>query len=262
MRASANAQAPPLRRPGWRTLRPTTFEDTKGRALLTSLARRIASNAPGVVRRRVIVQHSCVQRDAYRDAPDDRAWRGESQGRDIWCIIDARSQRGLLEFVLAGPGAPSPTSVERSIVAESVCRLFETASAAHSGMCEERTRRPPPADLCRCNVDLIDAVNRTVTLQLLTPIVEPQPPPKAAVSAGLDIGRVRIPLAASLDPLGVRLNELVRWAPGSLVDLDACAADLRVRVNAGAKALAWGAFGSVGSHRAVRITSVAAPADS
>jgi hypothetical protein len=209
-----------------------------------------------VARCRVKVDHAVATRDCYRDAPDDRVWRARVVDRDLWCIIDAPSQRTLLEFILAGPGSPSPTAVERAIVAESVSRLFDLESPQERfAFREERSLRPPVASMWRSNVDLSDASGRCATLQLFATIVEAPLPPQAPVA--VDVADIPLAVISALEPIGVRLAELVEWEAGAVIPLDKSMDRLRVTMSAGPAMLAIGVLGSVGTKRAIRVSSLA-----
>jgi flagellar motor switch/type III secretory pathway protein FliN len=242
------------RRPAWTrgARKAAPAHDADGPDLLTSLARRISDRAALVSRRRVNVEYSRPVRDCYRTAPNDRAWRADYRDRVLWCIADATSQRVLLEYILAGPGAATPTSVEQSIVAESICRLVDTdTNEERIVLREERALRPPQPSLWRSNVDIVDGSERRATLQLLLSVADPPAPPQA--SAMVEIARVPLRLGASLEPFRVRLSEVAAWTPGEIVALACTTPSLRVDIIAGATMLAHGRLGSAGVWRAVRL---------
>ena len=245
------------RRPAWlrSVRRRAEYDDGEGPRMLSLLARRIGDRASLVARRKVAVEYSAPVRDCYRSAPNDRAWRSEQAGRALWCIVDATSQRVLLEFVLAGPGAPSPTAVEQSIVAEAVRRLLDVESGDQRlALREDRALRPEQASLWRSNIDIVDALGQRATLQLLLAIADQPPPPQSA--AAVDVGRVPLEVRCSLEPVRVSLSEVTAWKGGDLVPLPCAAQNLFVVIGASDATLGDGRLGRVGARRAIRVESV------
>mgnify|MGYP001250112068 CR=1 FL=1 len=235
-------------RPGGRS---SAAGDLGGPALLGAIARTVDDRAPEVAKTRVVVRHAPIERDRYRTARDDRAWRAAVGGREFWCVMDAASQRVLLEFVLAGPASAVLTAVERSIVADALLRLLDPHLGTESGRLREEFDARPAGDFWRCNIDLCDRAGSRATLQAFVAIDDPPP----ARPAALEIGSVPIRIEATLPPIGMRLDDILAWQTQSHVRLTD-AADLVAELSAGDAKLAEARLGSVGTKRALHVTRV------
>jgi hypothetical protein len=185
--------------------------------VLDVLSRRIADNAPVAVRRRMDVAFAEPERSGYAPALDgDRAWQVAECETVVWCVVDARAQSALLEAVLGGPGAERPTSIERTIVGETMERLFANETLAGSRIAEAGRERPTDADWWRCNVDLTPRRGRSATLQLFAP---PTPADDPTAGAPPDLRAVPIFVSVETAPISIPLAHVLAWASGTLVPL-------------------------------------------
>jgi len=219
--------------------------------MLRAIAQDIDDRASDMARTRIVVQHAPVERDRYRDTRDDRAWRGSLERREFWCVLDATSQRALLEFVLAGPPAPTLTAVERTIVADALLRLFDEPSGLRPVQLREETQARPSGEFWRCNVELCSRAANRVTLQTFLSIEDPPPPPR---TAALEIGAVPIHIAATLPPMRVRLADVLGWQTRSLLRLEFALDDLTAEISADGARLAQAKLGATGAKRALQVT--------
>jgi len=208
-----------LRRPTWRlapTLMTPSVDDGPDR--LRALAATAVQRARTVLLARVTAACSEPHRVSYSAVANDRVWSTDAFGKPCWCVLDESSQRALLEHVLAGPGAAAPTAVERTIVSECIGRLLGSLPTDEWN----EAGRLPFSDTWKCCLDIGGANGKYATLALYT-VAEQEP----AVGRPTCLDDVPIDLVVRFDGVGVRLNELARWTPGSILRLGRAANDLR-----------------------------------
>lgn len=211
MTAPANSSR--LRRPAWRAApAPAVAIEDDGPRRLRVVAANAAQRARAVLLARVTATCSEPQRTRYTcDPGTDRVWLRDSGRTSCWCVLTERSQRALLEHVLAGPGAATPTAVERTIVAECVSRLL---ASSPDDAWSESAKMLPHSDAWHCGVDIGGANGKRAILLLYT-IAEPQ----RAAGGSVVLDDIPIDLVAELDGVNVPLSQLTRWARGSIVPL-------------------------------------------
>lgn len=244
-----------LRRPAWRPApAPVAPVVDDGPDRLRAIATIAGQQARAVLLARVTATCSGLHRRGYRAAANDRVWRIDSGEKPCWCVLDECSQRALLEHVLAGPGAPSPTAVERTIIGECAGRLLAVAA---SDAWSETGKGPPCDDAWECSLDIGGANGKNATLSLYT-VAEPEPSARCLVC----IDDVPVDLAAGLNGIGVSLSEMARWTRGSIVPLGQMSNDLRATLAAQRGPLALCVVGESSGRRAVcllRLQKVSAP---
>jgi flagellar motor switch/type III secretory pathway protein FliN len=208
-----------LRRPSWPRAGSIARGGRSAPSVLEQLGRRIADNALEAVRRRMDVAYAEPQRGGYEPAPGgDRAWRVADADSIVWCVVDLASQAALLEAVLGGPGAARPTSIERTIVGETVERLFRRDDPSANPLVECERERPLHGDWWRCNVDLTPRKGRSATLQLFAPPAAEENS-SHATAARPDLRTVPIPLSVEIAPIPVSVADILAWSPGAIVPL-------------------------------------------
>jgi len=210
---TAQVNSPRPRRPTWRPApAPAARVEDDGPARLRALAATAVQRARAVLLARVTATCSEPQRMFYVPNPGtDRVWLCDSGRTSCWCALDGRSQRALLEHVLAGPGAATPTAVERTIVAECIGRLL---ASSPDDAWSESAKILPRSDAWHCTVDIGGGNSRRAILLLYT-IAEPQP----AAGRPVVLDDIPIDLAAELDGVNVTLSQLTGWSRGSVVPL-------------------------------------------
>ena len=176
------------------------------------------------------------------------AWHSDAgDGVDVWCLADDGAARALLEVVLGGPGAPEPTSLERSIIRETIERIL---SASGRSWEERSPAKAPAAPGWLCRITIVPPRGLEAALLLYAPSVEEPPAPTQADRVNLR--EVPITLHASLPSIGVRVEAIAAWERGALVSLS-CRPDIGVTLHAGGVRVANGRLGSAGSRRAVLV---------
>jgi len=252
-----------LRRPRWPRAGSKVRFAPSAPQLLDELCRRIADRAPHALRRRVDVVYTEPQPGGYAHAPDgDRAWQLADCESTAWCVVDAASQAALLEAVLGGPGASTPSLIERSIAAETVQRLIADDGVRGSQPVECANARPPSSGWWRCNVDLAPRSGRTAALQLFCApsSVDRSRSVPAVPDAAPDLNAVPISISAELTAVAVPLAVIVAWTPGALVSLPAGALGAVALAASAHVRLARGSLGSTsresGRFRAVAIAGI------
>lgn len=179
----------------------------------------------------------------------ERAWRLRFEGHEIWCIADDVGQRALLGCILGSVPSNDLTSIERSIVAESICRLL-ALDGIEAGPEEAPARL---AEVWSCDADIVSPGLAAARLLLCTAILKPQ---ATVANAKVELGQVPLRLRAALPGLSVRLGDVLGWAPGSSVPLRCEPAALVAAVYVGARRLGSGTLGSVLGERALRLTAL------
>lgn len=241
-----------MRTPGWSKPgrhRPLSIKDDVP-DVLRSLAEGVDARARDVAR--------CELRTTYRPATlggyveqeeaGDRVWRLLVEDKPIWCVLDARSQRALLEFVLGGPGAPTLTSVERTIVSESLSCLL---GASNQKMSEEHQERPPASGMWRCSIDLAGARPGRSTIQLFAAAALAPPTPPAQP---LQVRAVPIDLRVELAPMTFALRSMQEWCPGSIIPVGASGRS-QAQLKVDRMLVAIGELGMCDGKRAVRLAN-------
>ncbi len=240
-----------MNKPTWPRLRARSTQERRdpAPAILTRLAHDVEARAIDVMRGRASASHDAPARGAWlsSDRGDAQTWHSDAgDGVDIWCAIDSADARALLEIVLGGPGAPKPTSLERSIVCETVERVLSSTSRVW----EERTAaRFPSTAGWLCKVTIAAACGKPAVLCFYAPAADEPPAP---IVQRVDLRDVPVTLTAALPPTEIRVHAIAGWRAGSIVTLG-CVADSAIDLFAGSTCMASGSLGAVRGRRAVRI---------
>ena len=178
----------------------------------------------------------------------ERVWCAGAGQDQIWCILSEMSQRALLEHVLSGPGASTPTAVERTIVAECVDRLLSSPGCK---AWNEIGTSPPPGELWCCSVD-IGGSNGKIASLLLAAIAQAEP----VASTHVCLDDVPIDLVARIEDIVVPLHEVAGWAEGSVLPLGRPATDLRAVLASNHGPLLVSRVGTSKGKRSIRVVGV------
>jgi len=240
-----------LRRVAWR--RPHPSPDVApdcGPARLKTFARALRAQAPSVLRHGLDVSSGEATRRAQPDIlPSDRVWHCDADAV-VWCALDAPSHRTLLEWILDGPGAPTPTAVERTIVSECVDRLLATSAD---------TRWRESAGKIRLQHDVwqlaleISGEGASASLRLFT-AAEAQ----VRVTPHPVLDDVPLELRAWLRAFPVRLSDLASWQRGTVIRLSGGVNDIPTQVRVVGGPVMFGTLGCTNGHRAIRLNGSAA----
>lgn len=243
-----------VRTPGWSRPgrhRPSSTKDDAPE-VLQLLAEGVDARARDMARceLRTTYRPATLEGYAEQEAAGDRVWRFLVEDKLIWCVLDARSQRSLLEFVLGGPGAPTLTPVERTIVSESLSCLL---GVSNQKMTEEHQERPPARGMWRCAIDLVGARPGRSTIQLFAAaaLAPPTPPPQP-----LQIRAVPIDLRVELAPMTFALRSMREWCPGSVIPVGASGRS-KAQLRVDRMLVAIGELGVCDGKRAVRLANSA-----
>lgn len=172
------------------------------------------------------------------------SWHCTWEGRDFWCALDEPSERALLTLIIGERNSAPPTTLERQIVDELMCRV--------SGSHEERIQRElPSVDLWRCSI--LDTDSRW-TLQLLTPCSRERT--EDAPTAPIDMRPVPFQLDVLLPPTSIAFGEVLRWAPGDLCAFPRESKELKAIVTLQGRRLASGTVGSIAEQRLLRVDAL------
>jgi len=214
------------------------------------LANDVEANAVDSLRGRGAATHDAPVRGRWlpSDRSDAQTWHSDvGDGVDVWCALDRAGTRGLLEIVLGGPGAATPTSLERGIIRETVERLL----AATNRIWEERAEsRFPSAAGWICHVS-IAAPNRATPADLCFYAPAADEPP-APIAQRVDLRDVPVTLTVRLPVAQMRVGDIAGWRPGAIVALG-CDAGSAAGLFAGAVRMASGRLGAVRGRRAIRV---------
>jgi hypothetical protein len=239
-----------LRKATWRVPRESAPEPIDyGPHLLEDIARGIGIRAESVFRGSAQIAYAPPIRGDHLGMPSDRVWHSESAGRSFWCALSADGQRGLLEFVLAGPGAAIPTAMERTIVAECIDRLL-SSSPTHHWL--DTSLEAPPAGTWRCSIDLTAGGRAVALLQLFTRAAAVIPK-AASIQPSLD--DVTLPLRARLASVRSTLTALSAWKVGTVLALPGRELAAELVMDRGP--VVHGVVGGADGLRAVRLTGSA-----
>ncbi len=239
-----------LRRATWRGPRELAPEpDDDGPHFLEEIARGIGIRAESVFRGGAQSAYGPPARGDYSAVPSNRVWHSESGNRSFWCALSADAQRGLLEFVLAGPGAATPTAMERTIVAECIDRLL---SSSPVNRWVDASLEAPPAGMWRCNIDLTAGGRGVALLQLFTraAAIIPRVP-----SGQPPLDDVPLLLSARLFAVRSSLTALSAWSIGTALALPA--GELAAELVMERGPVMYGVVGSANGSRAIRLTGSA-----
>jgi Type III flagellar switch regulator (C-ring) FliN C-term len=244
-----------LRAPHWK--RETPKKQPEGgddaQAMLQALAANIERHAADVLRGDVRAQCGVPIRTGYAApaAGSDRAWRYAVDGCQVWCVLDAQSQRSLLESVLDGPGATTLTTVERTIIAESLARMLGASGPTHR-LSEEARERPPAAGMWRCDVDLCSVRHGRTAIALFA-AAKSEPAPTSVPAP--HVRDVPLDVRAQLAPVSIALHAMQAWHIGSTVRVaDGLAA--RARLTIERIGVAGGDLGTSAGRRAIRLADL------
>ncbi len=245
-----------LRAPHWKRETPKKQPERgdDAPAMLQALAVNIERRVVDALHSDVRAQCGVPIRTGYAApaAGSDRAWRYAVDGCQVWCVLDAQSQRSLLESVLDGPGAMIFTSVERTIIAESLARVLGASGPTHR-LSEEPRERPPVAGMWRCDIDLCSVRHGRATVALFA-AAKSEP----AMSSGPapHVHDVPLDVRAQLAPVSIALHAMQEWRIGSTVRVaDGLAA--RAKLTIERIGVAGGDLGTSAGRRAIRLADLA-----
>ncbi len=220
--------------------------------LLQRLVRDIACAAPGLLHGRAAASAgSPVRIPVASKATLPFAWwqSDMGDGLDITCTIEHEAARELLEIVLGGPPAVTPTPVEQRIVRETVDRLLGVTRR----LWEESATAFSATARWECAVDITRGGHRAV-LALSAPIV-PEPPP--LVPARIDLSGIPMKLDVTSAPARRTVEAIGALRPGAVVPLG-MPVDSNVILSINGRSLAVCALGATAGVRAVKIAQLAA----
>lgn len=225
--------------------------------MLERLARSLLARAPAVLVDVIQASHSPVERRGYADIAEiaDRAWRFTYLECEIFCVLDEHSQQALLSLIVGGSKSCQLTAIERSIVSESISRLFAVSPQLSPQGFREEPRVRPPAVAWRCNVEICGRGSQTVSLQLFTEC--PSSPPPAAVR-GPNLRGVPLQLRATFPSFACALAEMSSWHSGALLTLRRPGHDATAVLSAGGLRVASGQLGALYGERAVKLLELQA----
>jgi len=240
-----------MKRPRWRRLADLASEPRidPGFERVKRIAATVVSRIGSVLRKRSRATVQAPIRERWL-APLGavRMWRCDSGGGvEVCCAVRSRDAAALLEAIIGGPAAATPTPLERTILAEAIVRLveepglhWEEANCAVFG----------DAEVWRCAIDIESAGGLEASIDLLALAqVEPDRNPPQRI----DPGRIPIRLHAIVEPAVTPIASILLWAPASVLPIGDHGA-IRVRLLAGSTEVATGLLGACGDRRCVKIT--------
>ena len=247
-----------MRQVSWRPYKPPAPAQAPhdaAPALLVRLAHDIESGGVTALR---------IQCSIFAGIPERRPSVPRSEGPVQWWFSDigdgldaafvltAQDARGLLEMLLGGPPAPTPTSLELRIIRETVDRLLSNTGR----LWEERAAEHWQERECwSVRID-ISGGNVRCGFSLCSPaMIEPA----AAAPALADLNRIPIVVSAELPPLPVAVAALGGLAAGDLFRLGV-RQGIEVRLIAQGAVLATGRLGCAAGRRSVEIDRIAGTA--
>ena len=182
--------------------------------------------------------------------PADRVWHCDANGTRLWCVLGAHAHQAMLEWILDGPGAPTPTAIERTIVSECIGQLL--AVTAEMRWCESIGEPKSLNDLWESVLE-ISGKGASATIRLFTIAHE-----EAHGGAPPALDDVPLEVSAQLRPCRMRLDALLRWEPGVTVRLEGSATDICAQLQVVGGPVVYGTLGCVQGSRAVRLSGSAA----
>lgn len=158
----------------------------------------------------------------------------------------------MLGWLVGGTTARTLTSIEHSIVAECLRRLFVGDDG--SGALREEPNERPTLHAVQCALDLHGRDGQAATVRLFaedhgleaTPMAVRQP----------DLREVGLHVRASLPTVGVHLAEVRCWREGALVTMQRPQSEVAITLALGPKRVAVAQLGCVRGYRAARIIMV------
>ena len=231
--------------------------DEAGRSL-RSVARGVVLRAHESIEACAAASHGPIECRGYSDVAEiaDRAWRFSYDRREMFCVLDNVSERLLLGWIVGG-GHPAraPSSIERSIVAESMRRLLSVAAYdAPLEIHEEPSVRPHDRSW-RCDVRLSGPDRERATIQLFTELA--LPPQTRSLICRPDLREVALQLRATLPSITCALADVWEWRSGSLLRLQRSGSEISVGLYAGGRRVALAQLGTVFGDRAVKLVTLA-----
>jgi flagellar motor switch/type III secretory pathway protein FliN len=241
-----------VNKPAWPQIAPKAQRPPADPAisLLEQLAVAIERGASIVFRGRAFASHEAPIRASWScdgDARAAHAWHSDAgDGLDVWCVVDDRSVRVLLELVLGGPGALKPTALERGIIRETVERLLSSCNRIweERGAAAVSTNRG-----WQCRAAIITAGGARADVTLLAPAFEDPPRP---APARVDLRNVPMTLTAYVPAIDVRVGSILSWQCGTVIELRRDA-NAPVSLCAGSMPIGAGRLGIVRGRRALKL---------
>jgi Type III flagellar switch regulator (C-ring) FliN C-term len=229
--------------------------DEAGRSL-QALARGVVLRAHEIIEECTAASHGQVEFRGYTDVADiaDRAWRVRYDRRETFCVVNEASERMLLGWIVGGrPSVPALSSIERSIVEESLRRMLSIAASAPLEL-EHEPRIRPRERSWRCDVHLSGGHAERATIQLFTECaLTPQP---KVLACHPDIREVGLQLRAALPGVACALSDVWEWRSGSVLMLQRPDRDISVGLYAGGHRVALAQLGTVFGDRAVKLVAL------
>src|ERR1700680_1233437 len=229
--------------------------DEAGRSLRT-LARGVVLRAHEIIEGCAAASHGPVEFRGYTDVADiaDRAWRLCYDRRETFCVVNEASERMLLGWIVGGrPSVPAPSTIERSIVAESLRRMLSIAATAPLEL-EHEPRIRPRERSWRCDVHLNGVHAERATIQLFTECALTSQ--RKVLTSQPDIRDVGLQLRAALPGVTCALSDVWEWRSGSLLQLQRSDRNISVGLYASGHRVALAQLGTVFGDRAVKLVAL------
>ncbi|HEV2037479.1 MAG TPA: FliM/FliN family flagellar motor C-terminal domain-containing protein [Candidatus Eremiobacteraceae bacterium] len=229
--------------------------DETARAL-ERLARAILAHVSQVITACTLASLGPLNKQGYADCPEvsDRAWRITHDQLEIFCVIDDVSERTLFGWIVGASPSRVLSSIERSIIAESIRRLVTTSLVGSHVEFRDEPRVRPTAGAWRCDVGLHGPGKATVTLQFFAECASPPQP--SAVVCRPNLRNVALHLRAVLPAVVCSLHDVRAWRSGSLMRLQRSERDVEVTLYAGGRRLATAQLGTVFGERTLKLVSL------
>ncbi|MDQ6767703.1 MAG: FliM/FliN family flagellar motor switch protein [Candidatus Eremiobacteraeota bacterium] len=245
-------QPPRWRAPALAEKKPPEAVDGTARAL-EGLARAVLAHVSNVVTVCTMASLGPLNKRGYADCAEvaDRAWRIAHDQLEIFCVIDDASERTLLGWIVGASPSRVLSSIERSIIAESIRRLVTTSLVGSRVEFRDEPRVRPTSGAWRCDVGLHGPGKAIVTLQFFAECASlPQPSP---VVCRPNLRNVALHLRAVLPAVACSLQDVRAWHCGSLMRLQRPERDVEVTLYAGGRRLATAQLGTVFGERTLKL---------
>ena len=224
---------------------------------LRNVARGVVLRAREIIDACSAASHGPIECRGYSDVAHiaDRAWRFSYDRREMFCVLDDASERLLLGWLVGGcHSVRALSTIERSIVAESMRQLLGVAAHGAPLEIHEEPRVRPHDRSWRCDAQLSGADRERATIQLFT---ECAPPSQSkTLVCQPDLRDVALQLRATLPGIACALAEVWEWRSGSLLRLQRSDRDISVSVYAGRRRVALAQLGTVFGDRAVKLVAL------